>query len=81
MVCLSDPEEVKAMLKEYTEGPKSKKKEFEKRYGRKKMQELLDLSLSESWISNNSKKCPKCQSPIEVKFPRHSGFRAGKSMF
>jgi E3 ubiquitin-protein ligase RNF14 len=39
---------------------------MEQRYGKKQLQALVDTSLSENWLSNNSKKCPSCNAAIEV---------------
>lgn len=39
---------------------------MEQRYGKKQLQTLVDTSLSENWLFNNSKKCPNCNAAIEV---------------
>jgi hypothetical protein len=40
--------------------------QMEQRYGKKQLQALVVISLSEKWLASNIKKCPSCGAAIEV---------------
>lgn len=58
-------DEKKKLLNEYRNGTDAEKEELEKRYGKQKLKRELDAMLSETWIENFSKACPKCNAHIE----------------
>jgi len=39
---------------------------MEQHYGKEELHSLVDTSLSENWLFNNSKKCPSFNAAIEV---------------
>lgn len=55
----------KKLLTEYHEGTDAEKEILEKRYGRERLRRELEAMLSEKWIENFSKACPKCNAHIE----------------
>lgn len=54
-------------MKEYKNASPEEKLQLEKRYGKKQLQLMIDNTMSENWISNNSKNCPHCKVAIEVR--------------
>jgi E3 ubiquitin-protein ligase RNF14 len=59
-------DEKRHLVEEYCNASEEKKLQMEQRYGKKQLQALVDTSLSETWLFNNSKKCPSCSAAIEV---------------
>jgi hypothetical protein len=59
-------EEKKALVLEYRNGDDETKARLEARYGKRELLALLQSSMSEEWISENSKPCPSCSAAIEV---------------
>lgn len=57
--------EKKELLNQYRNATDSEKEELEKRYGKEKLRRELDGLLSQTWIENFSKSCPKCNTKIE----------------
>lgn len=53
------------LVEEYCNASVERKVQMEQRYGKKQLQALVDTSLSENWLVNNSKKCPNCNAAIE----------------
>ena len=49
----------------YLNGTLEERYEIERRYGKQRLQKLLDESYSESWIERFSKKCPACKASIQ----------------
>lgn len=58
-------DEKKELLNQYYNGTDSEKEALEKRYGKEKLRRELDALLSQTWIENFSKSCPKCNTKIE----------------
>ncbi|KAG4080730.1 hypothetical protein HA402_013260 [Bradysia odoriphaga] len=58
-------EERKELLNKYNNGTDSEKEALEKRYGKDKLRRELDTLLSQAWIENYSKACPRCNAKIE----------------
>jgi E3 ubiquitin-protein ligase RNF14 len=54
------------LVEEYCNASEEGRVQMEQRYGKKQLQALVDTSLSENWLFNNSKNCPKCSAAIEV---------------
>jgi len=65
-------DEKRHLVEEYCNASKERRLQMEQRYGKKQLQALVDTSLSETWLFNNSKKCPSCSAAIEV---IHSNFK------
>ena len=42
-----------------------KKTLLEKRYGKRRLQIMTDNLMSETYLTENTKPCPKCQAPIQ----------------
>lgn len=57
--------EKKELLNQYYNGTDAEKEAMEKRYGKEKIKRELDALLSQTWIENFSKSCPKCNTKIE----------------
>ncbi|KAM6962550.1 E3 ubiquitin-protein ligase RNF14-like [Aplochiton taeniatus] len=54
-----------ALWEDYNSGSGERRKLLEKRYGKIVLLSTVELFLSESWITNNSKLCPQCSAKIE----------------
>jgi E3 ubiquitin-protein ligase RNF14 len=63
---LCDAGEKHHLVEEYCNASEERRMQLEQRYGKKQLQNLVDTSLSENWLINNSKKCPTCSAAIEV---------------
>lgn len=55
------------MIEKYQNASSDVKLQMELRYGKKQLETLVNNSMAESWIKNNSKACPHCGAAIEVK--------------
>ncbi|XP_035509474.1 E3 ubiquitin-protein ligase RNF14-like [Morone saxatilis] len=53
-------EGIRALWDDYASGSKQRQHLLESRYGRKILQVTVEASLSEDWITSNSKSCPHC---------------------
>lgn len=60
--------EKKVICDEYQNADDEKKLFMEQKYGKKQLMVLLQTMMSETWIIDNSKKCPHCNSAIEVSY-------------
>nr|XP_037276940.1 E3 ubiquitin-protein ligase RNF14-like isoform X2 [Rhipicephalus microplus] len=60
-----DPGEQRAIRDEYLSATPAGKQAMEKRYGKRTLQLLVDESLTQDWMQENSKKCPHCSISIE----------------
>ncbi|KAG9348049.1 hypothetical protein JZ751_004069 [Albula glossodonta] len=58
-------EGLRDLWEDYETGSKARRKFLEQRYGRKALQSPLEDALSDSWISENTKECPKCSATIQ----------------
>lgn len=63
--CRFRNDEKAALVKKYNEGSDQEKQAMEQRYGKKQLVSLVQASLSENWIVNNSQNCPHCNASIE----------------
>ncbi|XP_069685179.1 E3 ubiquitin-protein ligase RNF14-like [Periplaneta americana] len=63
--CRFRAHEKRRIVEEYSNASEERKLQMEQRYGKKQLQALVDTSLSENWLFNNSKKCPNCNAAIE----------------
>lgn len=68
MPCLPIDDEFKRdeILLNYKTASEQDKKIMELKYGKNKLESLLNDELCEEWKKNQSKQCPKCKSNIEV---------------
>jgi hypothetical protein len=55
------------LFDDYINGDESTKESMEKRYGKKQLISMVNEIQAETWIGQNSKPCPHCNAPIEVK--------------
>ncbi|XP_011314639.1 E3 ubiquitin-protein ligase RNF14 [Fopius arisanus] len=53
------------LVSEYEAATDAQKLALENRYGKKQLQMLVENTMSENWISNNSHNCPHCNAAIE----------------
>lgn len=58
-------DEKKKIAEAYKNAKKAERSELEKRYGKKKLKELVATAETEKWIRKNSQKCPSCRVNIE----------------
>ncbi|XP_039284675.1 E3 ubiquitin-protein ligase RNF14 [Nilaparvata lugens] len=63
--CRFKHHEKEALLKEYLNGDEEVRRKMEQKYGKTRLGNLVQTSLSEKWIDNNSKNCPNCNASIE----------------
>lgn len=63
--CRLKPGEQRAIRDEYLSATPAGKQAMEKRYGKRTLQLLVDESLTQDWMQENSKKCPHCSISIE----------------
>lgn len=63
--CRLKPGEQRAIRDEYLSATPAGKQAMEKRYGKRTLQLLVDESLTQDWMQQNSKKCPHCSISIE----------------
>jgi len=60
-------DEKKKIIEKYNSGNIDERKLMEKRYGKKQLATLVQTVMSEDWIENESKCCPHCKAPIQVR--------------
>ena len=63
-VYLSD--DLRELREEYLSADPDKRKQMERRYGRKSIQQVVEESFTQDWLQEYSKKCPKCSTHIQV---------------
>ena len=59
-------DEERHLVEEYCNASRERKFQMEQHYGKEELHSLVDTSLSENWLFNNSKKCPSFNAAIEV---------------
>ena len=65
---IPDPQIPNLILTEYMGADKAAKKLLEKNYGKRQLRNLeleLETFMSETYVSDNTKPCPKCWIPIQ----------------
>lgn len=55
------------LCNEYLQADDASKRFLEQRYGKRVIQKALEEMESKDWLEKNSKNCPCCGTPIEVK--------------
>ncbi|XP_015124119.1 E3 ubiquitin-protein ligase RNF14 isoform X2 [Diachasma alloeum] len=63
--CKYTSAEKQKLVNEYENASDTQKQMLENRYGKKQLQILIENTMSENWISNNSHNCPHCNAAIE----------------
>ncbi|XP_011257747.1 E3 ubiquitin-protein ligase RNF14 [Camponotus floridanus] len=63
--CKISSAEKQRLLSEYQSASNEKKAEMEKRYGKRQLQTMIENTMSENWINDNSHNCPHCKTAIE----------------
>ncbi|KYN38237.1 E3 ubiquitin-protein ligase RNF14 [Trachymyrmex septentrionalis] len=63
--CKISSAEKQRLLNEYQSASNEKKAEMEKHYGKRQLQTMLENTMSENWINDNSHNCPHCKTAIE----------------
>lgn len=53
---------------EYLQANEANKRFLEQRFGKRVIQKALEEMESKEWLEKNSKGCPCCGTPIEVRF-------------
>lgn len=56
------------IFESYTNGDQPTKESMERKYGKKQLLSMINDIQAETWIGKNSKPCPHCSAPIEVRF-------------
>ena len=57
--------EQRELITQYMGADDSLKEHLEKRYGKRMLQSMVDTMMSEAYLTENTKPCPKCQAPIQ----------------
>lgn len=57
--------EHRLLFEKYSKANDDERVILERRYGRKQLQQLTELMLSEDYLKDNAKTCPHCNAPIE----------------
>lgn len=60
-------EKLMDLRNEYLQADEANKRFLEQRYGKRVIQKALEEMESKEWLEKNSKSCPCCGTPIEVK--------------
>lgn len=55
-------------MEDYAKGGKRRRRLLENRYGRKLFVYTFEKHVSDKWITTNTRPCPHCFSPIQVRF-------------
>jgi E3 ubiquitin-protein ligase RNF14 len=63
--CGMKEEQMKVLRDEYIKAVGQEKLQLERRYGKRLLRTLVEDSLSEEWLHENSKKCPHCSTHIQ----------------
>lgn len=58
-------QEHRALITEYMSATGERKLQLEKRYGQKQLTAMMNYMLSENYLTDNTKPCPKCNAPIQ----------------
>ena len=58
-------QEHRALVSEYMGASAEHKLAMEKRYSKKQLVSMMNMMLSENYLTDNTKPCPKCQAPIQ----------------
>lgn len=54
------------LRQEYEKADATTKRQMEKRYGKRAIQNIVEESYSLDWIEANSQQCPHCNTAIQV---------------
>lgn len=57
--------DARRLAEEYSAASREDKELLEKRYGKRRLQKLLDEVVSEEWLDANAKQCPCCKASIQ----------------
>ena len=60
-----DSKEKRQLLEDYMSGDEAKRAELEKRYGKRKLQNLVSILMDDQYMKSNTKKCPSCNACIQ----------------
>ena len=60
-----DSKEKRQLLEDYMSGDEDKRAELEKRYGKRKLQNLVSILMDDQYMKSNTKKCPSCNACIQ----------------
>jgi len=63
--CRMKSKEQRALLTEYMGADESEKALLEKRYGKRQLTTMVETFMSETYLTDNTKQCPKCRAPIQ----------------
>ena len=63
--CVFRPNEVRRLKAEYENATEAEKLFLERRYGKNRIRRMIDDLISEEWLVDNSKTCPRCQAHIQ----------------
>ena len=63
--CVFKPNEVRRLKMEYENATEAEKLFLERRYGKNRIRRMIDEFISEEWLVDNSKTCPRCNAHIQ----------------
>ena len=63
--CRIKSDDIKKLHDEYTTASSEEREFLEKRFGKRRLQQMVDEVVSEKWIFSNAKQCPSCSASIQ----------------
>ena len=63
--CVFRPNEVRELKMEYENGTAAERLFLERKYGKNRIRRMIDDLISEEWLVDNSKTCPRCHAHIQ----------------
>lgn len=63
--CVFRPNEVRKLKTEYENGTAAERLFLERRHGKNRIRRMIDDLISEEWLVDNSKTCPRCHTHIQ----------------
>lgn len=63
--CLIKSDDMRKLHDEYTSASEEEKKFMEKRFGKQRLQQMVEEVVSEKWLYSNAKQCPTCKASIQ----------------
>ena len=63
--CVIKSDDIRKLHEEYTTASSEEKELLEKRFGKRRLQQMVDEVVSEKWLYSNAKQCPSCKASIQ----------------
>ena len=61
-------DQVLKLKQEWERADETTRRFMEQRYGKKVIRQVIEESFSQAWLDEYSKKCPQCNTNIQVRF-------------